>query len=236
MTSELELIHTIWDTVTGGESNADSNINERLMRQYISSHRGKSLDVTYKKGLMIPDECFQSLGVVEFTLDNGEYKSSSIPKIIRFKNNEGIMLNKNALLIPVLNSEEYINSKKDKFNKFHPKVKFINNVFTLFLGIEQNCSQIEDLSNSTLNFNVRQLLNEAKQGTVRIEASAVLVRTDDGENYDWKKDPYPMPDELIENLINSVNARDFNIFLQMKSDETGDLRSNVAEHNTREEL
>lgn len=237
MKTELEIIYTIWDIVRGGETNNDDPINERLMRQFLRIHRGRTLSTAYKKGDTIPDECFQSLGTINFELKNKQYISiDNIPKTIRLKNNAGLMLNKDGLVIPVLNSLEFDNAPKDQFNKFHPKLKFINRKFIIDLGMEQIGNQIEDLSNTLMNSTVRKFKQESKFNTVNISGYGVLVNTDDESGYDWTKDAYPMPDELIENLINSVNAREFNIFLKMKPDETGDNRNDSAEHITSKEI
>lgn len=226
MTSELELIYTIHNIVRGGEYNADDAIQERLMRQFISIHRGKLLNQAYKKGDQIPDEVFQSLGTITFSKNtSGEFVSTLMKKIIRFeKGNYGLRAYKDGFPLPVLNEEEYRNSVKDKFNKYHPKLKFINNRLYLNLGLEQNCYQFEDQSNTSLNTVVRKLKQEEATSSVKIDLMAVLVNLDDDVNYNWLSSPYPLPDELIESMINSVNAREFNLFLRMKSDETGDIQ------------
>jgi hypothetical protein len=239
MKTERDIIYSIWDVVRGAETNNDDPINERLMRGFLRSHRGKSLAVAYKLGSYVPDEVFQDLGVIEFDIkSDGDYKSKlPIPKTIRFdKGNNGIMLNKGAYTVPTLNSEEYDLMKNNKFNCYKPRVKYLNNHFTLNIGAEILCAQTSDISSSVLNTAVLELAQEAVAKTVNITGLGVLVNPDDEVGYDWLTSPYPMPDELIEGLINSVNAREFNIFLKVKSDETGDLRNNLAESNTREEL
>jgi len=65
---------------------------------------------------------------------------------------------------------------------------------------------------------------------------AVLVDPDDGSGYNFTKSPYPMPDELIEDLINSVNAREFNLFLRTASDETTNMRNDAKQQNDSPEL
>jgi hypothetical protein len=45
-----------------------------------------------------------------------------------------------------------------------------------------------------------------------------------------------MPDELIEDLINSVNAREFNLFLRTASDETTNMRNDAKQQNDSPEL
>lgn len=236
MKTELELIYTIWDIIRGGEFNQDDPINERLMRQFLRIHRGRTLNVAYKKGALIADECFQNLGTIYFSNINNEYVSSVLPKIIRLRHSFGLMMSKDRYVLSVLNPLEFDNAPKDKFNKFQPKLKFINKKLTLNLGIEQIGVQIEDLSNSLMNSTIRKFEEETKLNILSITGLGILVNPDDEVGYNWTNSPYPMPDELIENLINSVNAREFNIFLKMKSDETGDNRNNTAEFNTREEI
>jgi hypothetical protein len=238
MTTELELIYTIWDIVRAGQINSDDPINERLMRSFLKIHRGKHLEQYYKKGKQIPDECFQSLGTISFTSIGDVLISNTLPKIIRFeKGRYGIMLDKDGFVISVFNSEEYTNAQFDRYNKFQPRVKFINNKLTLNIGLEQDCNQLLDNhTNSMLNITVRKLKSEKTQNSVTLTGNAVLVNPDNETGYDFTLSPYPLSDELIESLINSVNAREFNLFLRMRSDETGDIRHNIAEQHTREEL
>lgn len=236
MRTELDIIYTIWDIITGGETNSDDPINERLMRQFLRIHRGRTLATAYKRGDTIPDECFQNLGTIPFVLENKEYVSTNVlPKIIRLKNNSGLMMNKDGYTLSVLNSLEFDNAPKDQFNKFQPKLKFINRKLVLSFGMEQIGNQIEDLTNSLMNSTVRKFEQESKFNTVSISGLGILVNTDEEVGYDWTVDPYPMPDELIENMINSVNAREFNVFLKMKPDEIGNNRNDAAQHNTNKE-
>ena len=153
MKTETEIIYTIWDIVRGGETNSDDPINERLMRQFISIHRGRMLNEAYKKGDTLGDECFQSLGTINFTKTNDVITSDPLPKIIRFsKGYYGMMFDKNGYTISVLNSEEFSNAKYNKFNKFQPRLKYMNNKLTLNIGQEQNCEQhLDDMYNSFLN-------------------------------------------------------------------------------------
>lgn len=236
MRTEQEIIYTIWDIVRGGESNSDDPINERLMRRFLQIHRSKRLNTYYKKGNDIPDECFQSLGTINFSLTNGVPVSDELPKVVRFeKGYFGLMIDKNGYPISIMNSEEFRNATKDRFNKYHPRLMFLNRVLTLNTGLEQSCD-LDDVSNSEMNVAIRKLKAEESMNSVTLSGKAVLVNPDDESGYDWTADPYPMPDELIEDMVNSVNAREFNLFLRTRTDETGDIRFNVADQNTREEL
>lgn len=236
MTTERDLIYTIWEIIRAGLPNQDDSINERLMRQFLTIHRGKSLSTAYNKGATIDEECFQNIGDLKFNFVDDKYISTELDKVIRFPYSYGLMFDKDGFTIPILNSLEFHNSQKDRFNKFTPKLKLIGRKLELYLGKEIESNQIEDLSNSDLNITVKKLANEAKFGSIELNGFAIFVNPDSEPDYDWTSTPYPMPDVLIENLINSVNAREFNIFLKMKSDETGDLRNNMSEYGTREEL
>lgn len=235
MRTEEEVISTLHDIVRSGEANQDDPINERLLRSFLRIHRGKHLSRAFRNGEQLPDEVFQNLGMISFFLENGNYVSAVLPKIIRFPQNFGFVAEKDDYTISVVESGEFKNSINDRFNKYHPKLKFINRKLFLYLGLEQSCD-LEDVSATPLNRAVRKFLLETQSNTVNINLRAVLVDPDDEAGYDFTVDPYPMPDELIEDLMNSVTARDFNLFLRTKSDETGDKRHNVAEQNTREEL
>jgi hypothetical protein len=235
MTTEEELIYTIHDIVRGGIHNQDDPINERLMRSFLRLHRGKHLERYFNMGAELSDEVFQDLGAIQMTSSNGEYVSNLIPKVIRFKENYGLMANIQGLPISIVNSEEYRTSKKSRVNKYHPLLKFIGGKLYLSLGKEQQ-GIFEDRSNSELNTVVKSLEQGFVQKTVTINLRAVLVNPDDEPGYDFTKSPYPMPDELIEELVNSVNAREFNMFLRMKTDETGDMRDNAKAEDTSKEF
>ena len=237
MTTELELIYTIHAVVRAGEINQDDNINERLMRSFLSIHRGKLLAQEFKKGQLLPDECFQFVGEIPFTtLSQTEAISTDfIPKIIRLKNNTGIQLIKDEVVISVLGNEEYRNQKKDRFGKNQPKAKFMDNKLTVYFGNEDLCSTLEDMSLTHFNTTIRYIKSQAGLGNLTMDLNACLVNPDDGLGYDFTSSPYPLSDELIENLINSVNAREFNIFLRTKSDEIGDGNDNQEEFSQRQD-
>lgn len=234
MTTERDLIYTIHDTVRAGKTNQDDPIGERLLRSYLREHRGKHLHKNYMRGMLIPDECFQDLGDINFQAFNGEFRSVQLPKIIRFRENFGMIAELDDYSISIVSETEYKNSKKNQFNKYHPLLKFINRRLYLSTGQEQTC-ELNDVSNSAMNRAVRKIRELAGYEGININLKAVLVNPDDETNYDWTSDPYPFPDEFVQDLMNSVTARDFNIFLRTKSDETGDKRENSASYNTREE-
>lgn len=232
MKTELEIIHTIWDIVRAGSVNEDDPINERLLRSFLSIHRGKKLDDFYAKGFDLPEELFQNIGDVRFTLnDNKQWESGLVPKTIKL-NNFGFMVDKDGYPIQVVGSEEFRTCRKHPYNKYQPKVNLLNNRFYLYQGLKM--PDVED-ELSELNTTVEALDKESILGTIILNCQAVLVNPDDEPGYDFTESPYPCPDQIIEHLINSVNAREFQFFLNTRSDETGDARDNTSSFNTREE-
>lgn len=231
MVTEESIIYTIHDIVRGGKINQDDTIEERLLRSFLRIHRGKHLSKMYNQGAEIPDEIFQSIGPIPFELINGKWVSRKLPKTIRLKN-YGFQAMLGEYPISVLNAEEFRHSKKDRYNKHHPSLKFINDIMTLSNGIKVDCCDSEI---SVLNEAIDQLQQSFILKDVSVDMNAVLVDPDDSPGYDFTKSAYPMPDELIEDLINSVNARDFNLYLRVNKDEVGNSRSDVLPQENKEQ-
>lgn len=236
MKTELDIIYTIWDIVRGGSSNADDPINERLMRAFLSIHRGNRLNQNFEQGNTLPDEVFQYLGPIPFTLKDGEFVSPTVPKFISFKENTGVSAELDGYQVSVVRSEEWRSARKHRFNKHHPLIKIVNHKMIMSKGLLQANQGLDDHTGSLLNTVVAMLAAIAEDATVDVDIQAVLVDPDDEPGYDFTSSPYPYPDELIEDLITSVNAREFNLFLQTRSDETGDMRNNATPENTRQEF
>lgn len=235
MRTEQEIIYTIWDTVRGGQTNQDDSITERLLRSYLKSHRGKHLTRNYFEGAELPEEVYQNLGEIPMNAQNNEYVSTVLPKTIRFKHNYGLIADISGYTLSIVSSEEFQLSKKDRFNKFIPMMKFVDNRLFLSKGKTQT-GPLEDFSNSELNSIVDLLKEKFVQNNVTVNLRAVLVDPDDEPGYDYTKSPYPFPNELIEDLMNSVTARDFGLYLNTRSDETGDLRNDAKPETEKREF
>lgn len=114
-------------------------------------------------------------------------------------------------VVSIVNSEEWRNARFDKHNKHHPMIKIVNNRMVLSFGQNQ-ANQLDDFTATELNTVVDILAAIVAPATVDVAVQAVLVNPDDEPGYDFTTSPYPLPDELVEDLINSVNAREFGIF------------------------
>jgi hypothetical protein len=234
MRTEEEIISTIHLIVRAGEVNLDDPINERLLRSFLQIHRARNLEKKYEKGMQLPDEVFQDLSPLRFSFINGIYEAAA-PSTISLSN-FGFKINIDDFPLSVVNDEEFRNSMTDTFNKYSPKIKIIGRKLYLYAGNEQSC-HLDDVSNSPMNRAIRKIKQSAITSTLLdVDFKAVLVNPDDEPGYDFTKHAYPMPNEDIEDLLNSINAREFNFFLRMKSDETGDSRDNTSEFQTREEI
>ena len=230
MKTEEEVIYTLWDIVRSGSFNQDDPINERLMRQFLRQHRGKLLSTKFVEGEQLPEEVFQYLGELPMMYDpmKEEFVTQTLPKLILMKSYSGIKANVYGYPLSVVGSEEFSHSRMDRFNSKQPMAKLVNNRLVVRNGLTQE-DMLSDFSGSSLNYAVNGLTQDAASGVSTVSVQAVLVNTDDEPGYDFTSSAYPLPDDLLEDLINSVKARDFNIFLRMKSDIVGNQQNETEQ-------
>lgn len=237
MRTEEQIIYTILNTVRGGEFNLDEAITERLLRNYLKTHRASHLAKYYNQGQTLENECYQETKELLFTLSNGLWVSTDIPKFVSFKQNKGIILTKNGYEISVLSNEEFRLNQKSRWNKFQPSIKIQSNKAELYLGKANTIIQLDDdFSLSPLNQTINLINEEAITGTIKVQGVAVHLDPDDSPGYDFTTDSYPFPNERLDALINSVTARDLNIFIRMKSDDIGNKFTNETDQPQTEDL
>jgi hypothetical protein len=237
MVTEREIIYTILNTVRSGEFNTDEPLTEKLLRNYLKTHRASRLIKYYEKGRQVPDECFQLFKDIEFNSIGNLWTCNTVPNVIPFPKYEGVFFLKNDYPISVVTAKKWKNNQKDRWNKLQPTVKLFNNQAFLYTGaLNTNTNVNDDLSSSELNAVVNALSIEATQGKIKLDGRFVLQNPSDDPNYDWTKNKYPFPSEQIDMLVNSVTARELNVFLRVSSDEVGNKFSNENPNPQTEEL
>ena len=232
--TEQELVYRILEIVRL-EKVAEDKIDQRVVRAYLRNHRGSKLSTYSKEGITITDEVFQYLGEIEFTTtDKTSYQltTSKIPTVLDFKDGYGLYFMKGAINVPLVNSEDFEFSFHSLYNTYLPKVKRQGNVYTLYKGSLTGCAQDEsDTYKSILGMHKEFISSANSKGgmsrnpyAIKMPCWAVLNNPEDAPDYDWRKSPYPFPNEIVDQLINSVLAREFNIYLQRKEDSIGNDR------------
>ena len=201
MTTEELFVYDIIETVKAHSVNQDTDINPRIVRNYLKTYRTKVLFDASNNGMTIQDECFQPLGNITLKRLSGLEYVCDMPKIARFGNNMGLRLEKNGRQIPVVGIQDYNSSKKSRLGKWHPKGKFQYNKLTLYLGMKANNTSNEfgeSLGMQELNAFIDSFAigNNNFPAKVFVEGSALLENPDDMPGYNWKTSQYPMPGEL----------------------------------------
>lgn len=221
MTTEEEIIYTILDTVNKATVNQDNRVNERLLRNFLKKYRANLISRHSLEGLTISDECFQFLGTLTFNYSRPYiFERGGMPKIIRLKDNFGLFVEKNGETVPVISSESFDLSIKDRINSFFPKAKYINRKMHVYIGKKRISTCFADEEGNPL---VNDLFDEYTQtGKITLDVYGILQNPDDAPDYDWTSDPYPLDAELIEFVCNQILQMEFNIVLQVNEDKVTD--------------
>lgn len=222
METEAKIVYSIINTAKKGLNNDDARLGERVIRSFLATYRGQILRDESFNGNIISEEAYQDLGTLSFTyLKSRQYKRK-LPKIIRLKDAMGIMIEKYDENIPVLSSEEFNLGLKSIINGFIPKAKFLSNEAVIFIGKKRitSCGHYEPLNEFVDLFEEELVSGNGKEITAQVKA--ILDNPDDCLTYDWTKDPYPFPSEMIPDLVKEILRTEFNIILQVNTDKISD--------------
>lgn len=220
MDTELKIVYSIIETVKK-QNNDDSKLSERFIRTCVQDYRAAMISEYFEKGMTVSEECFQTLYGQIFTGSLREYTATNIPKIIRTKDNFGIILEKNGYTIPVVNSQDYQFSKNHFISKYMPRAKFLGSNMTLYIGMKrQDCHENELLDDIIEAFEAEAA--EAGKPKVKADLHAIFSDPDSVPGYDWTKSPFPFPSELVPDLRSEILRKEFNIILQVKEDKVTD--------------
>lgn len=222
METEEAIVYSIIETVEKSILSDDIKTDERVVRAFLKTYRASAIAKASMDGLLIPDECFQYLGELRFDFLKSKQFKREMPKIIRLKNNAGIVFKKNGESIPVLASEEFALGLKNIINSKLPKAKIMGSTAVIFIGskIKTICGDKPALNSVLNDFEEQSIENNSSY--VTIDVTAVVDNTDLGVGYDWTTSPYPCPSELIDYIKSRILAVEYNIILNVNSDNVTD--------------
>ena len=188
-----EIAYNIKNIVEGGISGDDSNLSLSQIKHMIHYHRAQLLTKYTDSGRFISDA---SLSTIEAANASG---TLSIGRIVGWPNNraikEVVLSETNQGANKIYNLPIALPSERD----FYLATRFAPNENQLFA--EYNGTQIRILtSDGTLYSN----------STQQIIVKAVLEAPGTS--------PYPIPSELVGSLVESILAKEFNIYLRTSAD------------------
>lgn len=236
---EIEIIYSLLNVVRNGEHNNDERISERLMRNFLHSHRGDSLRKYYNNGQTIDDEVFQLIKAKLIRLSSNEFMIE-LPHIVRFENNYGFYLEKNGTAIPIMTSQEYQLNRSNPFNgKFVSAKTSGNNLFVRLPQSLQGLDQlmetygiIKGFMDSVFQQEVDNFNNNTNFPiTIEVDLWACLVNPDDCPDYNWETDAFPFPAERLPELRQQILRNEFGIMTEMKRDEVQNARGDEIRYH-----
>jgi hypothetical protein len=224
-TTEESIVYQLLSAVRASELSNDEVITERRIRSYLRTHRANLISKSTLEGRLIGDDCFQSVPLSFSRLNKLEW-ISVVPSIIGLYDNFGMKLTSPGFEnITILSEEDYHLNKKNPVNKFLASAKVFNSVLTIRVPDPSPYAMNGGNSNKTM---LSCLVNNKD----KIMMSAVLDNPDDAIDYDWTKDAYPCPPELIQEIKNEVLKREFNIILSTKPDQVPNAKNdNLRYHD-----
>jgi hypothetical protein len=220
-TTEEQIVYQILNTVKNTELNNDEVISERLIRSYIHKYRADLLNKNYFFGMTIPDEVFQRISLNSFEIVSTTELKHELPPFISFEENFGLKMSKYGEFIPIINSEEFRTSIKTRYGKTQVKATVEQRKLKLYKG-NLNCC----IDDNSIQANLIKHFNNINPSA---ELEIILVNPDDDPTYKWTETPFPFPFELIQKLVQSILALEFNIILQTKADKIGDQNAKNTE-------
>jgi len=229
MTTEENIVYQILNTVRAAELNNDEVVGERRVRSLMRIQRAEMILKYSMKGLVIPDECFQTLPIIELSSFSNNTSSplrefiASLPPLIYLPKHFGIrLMTLEYENIPLVEQEDYYLAKHHPINKYKPKATITDQKLTVYAN---------DVAPQSLNGGLRaNSINQSiRKGKIRMQA--VLSNPDDGFSYNWKTSEYPLPAEAIAELKNNVLRRDFQIILSTKSDQVPNSKNDTLRYH-----
>ena len=218
-----EIAFNIKNIVEGGVHSTDSNISLRQIKAMIHYHRAQLLSKYTDSGRYLSEKLYS------YKRDAITDGYIDLPEMIGFPNNralisvmlEGISGGANlsdATIVPVFTEEDA---------QFHLQSRFS--------PVDNQIYGVIDGSQSRINFFFNEGITEYEDANAIITIKYIASKPEDG------KMGYPIPDELVATLVETVLSKEFNVMLTVGKDVTnnslddnikGALASNIAQKTT----
>lgn len=194
-----EISYNIKNLVEGGISGEDSNLSIRQIRHMVHYHRANLLTKYTDSGRFTSDSMFQTLTK---TLSNGSF---SLAELIGWSNNKAL-------------KEIYIQKTDGSSPKHH--VGIISEANKSFFEASRFAPNKSQFFCTTTPGGVCRIYENDGQlfadGTYTATITAVFANPiSAGGNVSSR---YPIPSELVSSLVESILAKEFNMYLRTSAD------------------
>lgn len=224
-TTEESIVYQLLNTIRAGELNNDEVITERRVRSFMRTHRAELVFKASKKGYQAFDEFFQDVDVQLKKINEREW-IGDLPDIIQLPNNFGTKLMTAGFTnVPVISEENYHLSKKNPINKHLPMAKIERG--QLMVRIPTGASPYAMNGGKAGD----SLFDCMTRNNNLMSVKMILDNPDDSSLYNWTTSPYPMPNEYIQSLKDSLLQKEFNILLQTKSDQVPNMKNDTLRYH-----
>ena len=223
-TTEESIVYQILNAIRASELSNDETITERRVRSYLRTHRASEIYKATKKGMLASDEYFQPVEIQLTQINTVEW-TGDIPDIIQLPDNYGTkFMTYGFENVPVISEESYYLSKKNIVNKNLPMAT----IDGLKLIV-----RVPTVSPYAMNGGLagQVLFDCLKRNSNNMRLKVILSNPDDGLDYDWTTSPYPVPNELIQNIKDNVFRREFSMILETKSDQVPNMKNDTLRYH-----
>jgi len=223
-TTEESIVYQLLSSIRASELNNDEVVTERRVRSFLRTHRASLMNQATLEGRLVDDDFFQTVELQLKKINAIEYVSP-LPSLIALTDNFGIkLLTPGFENIPVESEERYHLGKKSPINKFNPSAMVFNGELTIRIPTPSPYAMNGGQGNKVI-------LNCLESNKDKVKMMAVLDNPDDGFQYDWTVDAYPVPPELIQPIKDNVLKKEFNIILATKSDQVPNAKNDTLRYH-----
>lgn len=233
MTTELEIVYSLLNTLKAGEYNNDERLSERFLRNLLLVYRANSMRKIYKDGHIISDEVYQEFPINLLKRNDDDF-SSTTPKTISLRHRYGFYIEKDGIEIPIVNSLEFNNSKRDVFECFRPKAKMNGNELIFYIGSYDETR----VSTTSRYYNLYEKLSKESEdnNSIDLHFYGLLYNPSDDPNYNWEESIFPFPAEKLEELKAQILVREFQFIIRAKKDEIQNTRGDEIRYHDNDDV